>query len=500
MQGRDSDVVLQAWQAHLKYETLPEVTIAAGRAPSLIEVPKQRVYTGRMPLNATLGTSYTMDAALSSLLETFISNNDDFGTTYGLVRPLWSAFIDDRICNPQMPPRRLWDLYSNRVVPQWIAPEFRWRAPWAISHAWMNINDRIDVLTPINGNEWPVPIPKDADLDLVRIEMLNLGAEYVWLDVLCLRQRGGRGEDIRGEEWKLDVPTIGRVYRIAEKVVCYFSGLGRPLSFTASDFESDRCWFRRAWTLQEISSQWIIGGDMGDEKHLDEDVRVILQEQLTSLENIMPITGTQCTDNVFAVVAHMQKRVSENPACLLESTGYRHTMKCSLSRTLGQRYFEGSCSSGILNQGRDIENGDHHGKQIMTEVLPIHESPLREDVHQDEETDNDWYEGVNIEKGYVRGLAMGTMERRVRRGELVVQDNSGTNHTFNIIATHQYPIPEDFYTLISGYWELGYWVVGRRVPDQRFQKVSTFRMSEEIEGLQKLAKLGVGKWSKNRLI
>lgn len=103
----------------------------------------------------------------------------------------------------------------------------------------MNIKDRIDVMTPINGNEWPVPIPKDTDLDLVRIEMLNLGAEYVWLDVLCLRQRGGRGEDIRGEEWKLDVPTIGHVYRITEKVVCYFSGLGRPLSFTAADFESD---------------------------------------------------------------------------------------------------------------------------------------------------------------------------------------------------------------------------------------------------------------------
>ncbi len=68
------------------------------------------------------------------------------------------------------------------------------------------------------------------------------------------------------------MPTIGHVYRIAEKVVCYFSGLGRPLSFTAADFESDRCWFRRAWTLQEISGQWIIGGDMGGEKDLEEGV------------------------------------------------------------------------------------------------------------------------------------------------------------------------------------------------------------------------------------
>ncbi len=35
--------------------------------------------------------------------------------------------------------------------------------------------------------------------------MLNLGAEYVWLDVLCLRQKEGLREDLREEEWKVDV-------------------------------------------------------------------------------------------------------------------------------------------------------------------------------------------------------------------------------------------------------------------------------------------------------
>ncbi len=55
--------------------------------------------------------------------------------------------------------------------------------------------DRVDAHTPINGYEWPVPMPRDANLDLIRIEMLNAGAEYAWLDVLCLRQVGGRGED-----------------------------------------------------------------------------------------------------------------------------------------------------------------------------------------------------------------------------------------------------------------------------------------------------------------
>ncbi len=54
----------------------------------------------------------------------------------------------------------------------------------------------MDVWTPINGHQWPVSIPKDADLNLIRIEMLNMGLEYVWLDVLCLRQKGGLREDL----------------------------------------------------------------------------------------------------------------------------------------------------------------------------------------------------------------------------------------------------------------------------------------------------------------
>ncbi len=92
-------------------------------------------------------------------------------------------------------------------------------------------------------------MPKDANLDLIRIELLNYGAKYAWLDVLCLRQEGGKGEDLRLEEWKLDVPTIGSLYGEAERVVCYFKGLGRPLDLTPGYFESDRCCFRLAWKL-----------------------------------------------------------------------------------------------------------------------------------------------------------------------------------------------------------------------------------------------------------
>ncbi len=56
---------------------------------------------------------------------------------------------------------------------------------------------------------------------------------------------GGRGEDLRAEEWKADVPTIGWVYdRSRSHVVCYLSGQGRPFSLKENDLESDTCWFR----------------------------------------------------------------------------------------------------------------------------------------------------------------------------------------------------------------------------------------------------------------
>lgn len=252
---------------------------------------------------------------------------------------------------------------------------------------------------------------------------------------------------------------------------------------------------------------------MDGEKNVKDDVLAIFQEYLTSLENIMPITGAQCTDKLFAVLMHMQKRVSEYPvdkvaglACLLESdrlSAYYEMQSLEDAWTALVNVMRGEYLGQMFlwypEPGKGRRKWRPSWEQIMTELLPIHEGPLREDVHRDEETDADWYEGVNIEKGYVRGLVMGNMERSVRRGKLVIEDSAGMAHTFEVVATHQYPIPEDFYTLISGRWELGYWVIGRRMPDQRFAKVSTLRMSEDTGSIQRLARMGVGKWSRNCL-
>ncbi len=91
---------------------------------------------------------------LHSLLERCIQRNNNFGTAYTCLRRFWYdlATIDfkhelrrreegdrrrrqnvrGRITTPDIPPRRVWDLYANRVVPYWVG----WALPYGISHAW----------------------------------------------------------------------------------------------------------------------------------------------------------------------------------------------------------------------------------------------------------------------------------------------------------------------------------------------------------------------------
>ncbi|KAK0474100.1 hypothetical protein IW261DRAFT_1369688, partial [Armillaria novae-zelandiae] len=271
-----------------------------------------------------------------------MTNEYDFGLAYRSLRQIWyiddwstvtdvlwrqsdedqkgrrEALVGNWIVNPRLQPRRVWDLYSNRVVPWWLKSWARMEGgyvycewPKPISHAWVDEKDRTAVWTPINGYEWPVPIPKDADLNLIRIEMLNLGHEYVWLDVLCLRQEGGLREDLRVEEWRLDVPTIGHVYQ-DQSVVCYLSGLGQPLTLNEGDLESDRSWFRRAWTLQEIGQRRVIAGDTLDGPlHAECKDREYATELLTRFHK--KLQDTHDWDWLHEILAEMWTRVSTNP-------------------------------------------------------------------------------------------------------------------------------------------------------------------------------------------
>ncbi len=334
-----------------------------------------------------------------------------------------------------------------------------------------------------------MPIPKDTSLDLIRIEMLNLGAEYVWLEVLPLRQKGGSMEDRRMEEWKVDVPTIGSVYEQAEKVVCYLSGLGRLLSSKADDFESDQCWFKRAWTLQEISEHPVIGGDTGDE-----EIRAKLEEKPSSLQKI------HSGGHVYDVLSQMQKRVSTNPADKVAGMAYllfsdsipAYYEKQSEEDAwialmeVTTRWYQGNLLFLYPKPGTGNKIWRPSWKQVMMETLSFQhptEGLWIDRHHQDGRFDADtYYNGYIIESAFVRGLSEGDSQEQRRRGELVVKDHTGTERILDIVAPHQYPIPDGSYTLLGTNCATGSvlcWVVGWRLPDQKLRKLSVFRMYEE---------------------
>ncbi|SJL02735.1 uncharacterized protein ARMOST_06071 [Armillaria ostoyae] len=538
-------------------------------------------------LNSTLGTSYILEIlseSLQSALRSCVERRDyDFGTAYARLRPYWfepyepaSRYIvederndqdmrnqwltNKRISNWDAPPRRVWDLYANRVVPYWVVRKY----PWAISHAWVYYEELKYVMTPINQNEWPVPIPKDANLDLIRIEMLNLEAEYVWLDVLCMRQKVGKQQqqelrkrqelreeriygqekhdeelrrtlssgysapeafraenilpsysahvqevyldNIRLEEWKVDVPTIGWVYRKADQVVCYFSGLGRPL--TTVDLVSDRSWFKRAWTLQEMNIDPIVGGMIGPE------VPAELHTQLESLRQM------RRDDFVFDILIQMRTRKSTNPVDRVAALVY--LFHSEYIPIYDEDQSEEDAWTALVNITQDWFRADlfffypkpGDGKQVWR---PSWNQAMKHTVSWRDPSqvmgkiqwvgeDGDWYRGPYIESCEVRGLGNASdasAQRKLRRGELCLKDSNGETHTFKIIADHTYPISDGTYTLIGS---TGFpstqsallWVVGK-MKDGKFEKLSVFSMADDRAGAR-LQRLGVAELRKVYLI
>lgn len=294
---------------HISCQAIPD-SLADLRCPEMSPAAILHLF------NKLMNTEVSLDVdGLPEFLASISRASRDFGEAYGKVRSWWPPLGDEltpemltsghdalRIerceeafnalrrdavqgCSLQMshiPPRRVWDLYSNRVLPfsaivrdhdlthlggpYWV--DTLLNDLWAISHSWAAEEDRENVWTPVNGMQWPVPIPRGTSLEHVRVELLNMGAEYVWLDVLCLRQQGrAQDESLRAEEWKTDVPTIGniyRTYRIIRRCVTYFNGLGLPLDTSPRPVASDRHWFNRVWTLQETIEYWVPGGVTGE--------------------------------------------------------------------------------------------------------------------------------------------------------------------------------------------------------------------------------------------
>jgi len=240
-------------------------------------------------------------------------------------------------------PRRIWDLKSNRVVEfrmihsQFLAREFlsssasidlekanleKATTPpfWAITHSWTNEISPVD--TSINQSQWPTPLPRGLNLEhSVRRDLLNKGAEYVWLDVLCLRQNSAMNVT-KVDEWKLDVPTIGNIYRAAVGIARYFNGLGQP--FRTTGWDGPRHWLCRAWTLQEIMSEkttYNAGiSKTSGRAHLIMNTKSVVDGKVTTLRQALHPIVTLAAQvdspsgcSVYELVQQMSKRYSTQP-------------------------------------------------------------------------------------------------------------------------------------------------------------------------------------------
>lgn len=259
-------------------------------------------------LNPLFDTHFSLTADVKACLTEFIDDGCDLGQVYGYLRPWWpdichekefghlratmrkqkqedydlrsAAVTGNRIINSHIPPRRVWDLYANRVLPYHaLKPATDLTGEpclplnlLAVSHSWLAPSDRQTVLTTINGKAWHVPIPRGTTLNDIRNELLILGAEYVFLDVLCLRQwdeTHPEAESIRKREWRLDIPTIGYIYNenpamALKPIIVYFNGLGIHFRDGPVDPTDRYNWFNRVWTLQETPQGQVIFGGLKD--------------------------------------------------------------------------------------------------------------------------------------------------------------------------------------------------------------------------------------------
>ncbi|EKM56410.1 uncharacterized protein PHACADRAFT_91443, partial [Phanerochaete carnosa HHB-10118-sp] len=340
---------------------LQRIHIGQGAIPNeLADIPSDHLPIDDLlaKLNDVLGTSYTLETSgVRGCLEYAVSTSRDFGEVYGTLRPQWSnrrrpgdlatvlarikdrrdkveqmrdeAIHDHSIQNSRIPPRRVWDLLSNRVLPFYVMPCEDGEDPsclpadlWTVSHSWVREQERVLIMTPINGCRWPVPIPNSTSLDHVRIELLNMDAQYVWVDVLCMRQEGQDDNDddrVRVEEWKLDVPTVGHVHRANPRgrpCITYFNGLGLPFDASPMALESDRHWFNRLWTMQEATLSWLPGGLTATSFSHSPNFFSRLQDLISSMsqwdglaEVIQAVSSRHCTtelDRIACLAYHLQ--------------------------------------------------------------------------------------------------------------------------------------------------------------------------------------------------
>ena len=201
--------------------------------------------------------------------------------------------------------------------------------------------------TPSNSFMWPVPFPQmpekftggttDAHFATLVCAIRERGYQYAWVDVLCLRQLTIDHPDLemkRLEEWKVDVPTIGNIYRLAAKVMRYMNGLGVDMKTDLQSWKCPRHWINRAWTLQEIRPEdmiinpqtpltrlWPVFLNMPIHD-LESMTSKTLRQLLSPVHDLAQAAWSEQGCSILVLVKEMSKRSSTNPVDKVAGINY----------------------------------------------------------------------------------------------------------------------------------------------------------------------------------
>lgn len=479
-------------------------------------------------MNDIHGTQYSIqeDPLRIKLLETCIDKGLDFGAAYGYLRPRWDwpgqeaypDFLESKVryetqlknvlnnrkqvTNRGFPPRRVWDLYSNRVLPSWVPDMFKQSPPpltsfAAVSHAW--VKSLQSVKSPINSEEWSVPIPDDTTLDRIRIELLNYGLEYVWLDVLCLRQRGPKEMDeTKEEEWAVDLPINGGVYTWATVIPTYYNGLGR--SFEIIDLDGEKNWLNRVWTMQEGREYSVVVG-------LTDQSPCLFGEEGYQLEFSKRLRAATIRSNffsrhrLFATLSQMKPRFSSYPLDQINGLAYLLQLDVLPAYNSGLKLEEAwkrllEAMDGVFRgqlaflypvAGNNGFTWCPSWDQLTKLDLP-QDDAVYDVINYDEFEDVYSYTTYQIDECKIeKGLKAATFEVTILGASAIAGIQFQIEHPEIASAT---PIPHGSYTLIGGQ-SLSFWMVGKRNNLGRVEKVSVARWSDasSLELRKKLEEL-----------
>ncbi|KAF7798520.1 hypothetical protein EIP86_009741 [Pleurotus ostreatoroseus] len=342
-----------------------------------------------------------------------------------------------------------------------------------VSHSWMHEGLRHNIQTSINGNAWPVPIPIDTTLERVRIELLNKGAEYVWLDVLCLRQASSdpTSEAARAEEWELDVPTIGSEMRqnnitlgLTTKSPVIYDNDGKLLSKVDSQADA---FVKRLKNVQALAKRTT-------DKDLNLFDALDIMRQRSAVNEVDRVAGLAYLLQPTFIPVYKTSQDAEN--------AWSQLMKSMDSVHRAQVLF--------LYPGpglRDTEDGTSwiptwkHLMKGRNVVFPHADLSGLKPVIYIEYANAYRTHGYLLENCRVQGLQVRDQPGPTRRGTVSLTGLDMKTYKFSVVADHQYSIPEEPCVMV-GNASLENWIVGRFLASGRLQKIAVLKIEFELEG------------------